>query len=176
MKTDIKINNTTLKAIKDDITNLDIESFVFYARTDLKLGSGYGNAISTRGGPKIKEELDKIGSIEKTEAVVSAAGMLKAKYIIHAAGPMFSEENTESKLHNTMINALKEAQKKGIKKVAFPLMGIGFYGIPPTQSLSIMTDAIKDFVKGNDAFEEIIICANDNREYLELEKKFKSLN
>ncbi len=143
MSESIIINQTTVRLIKDDLTALEVEAFVFYARSDLTLGSGYGNAISTRGGPKIKAELDKIGGAAETEAIVSGAGMLKAEYIVHAVGPSFQAENLESKFRTTVENALKCADKKGIKQLAFPIMGIGFYGVTPDVSLKIMFESIK---------------------------------
>jgi O-acetyl-ADP-ribose deacetylase (regulator of RNase III) len=120
-----KINQTEVELIKDDLTALDVESFVFYARTDLKLGTGYGNAISMRGGPTIQAELDKMDGAQAGDAVISGGGLLKAKYIIHAVGPMFQEENLEDKLKRTMENVLKAADEKGITQLAFPMMGVG---------------------------------------------------
>ncbi len=56
-----KINQTTLRILQGDITTLEVDAFVYYARPDLALGSGIGGAIATRGGPKIQEELKKLG-------------------------------------------------------------------------------------------------------------------
>jgi len=176
MSVNIKINQSTLRLIKDDLTALDVEAFVFYARPDLKLGSGYGNAISTRGGPSIKKELDGIGSANLTESVITAAGSLKAEFIIHAVGPAFQEEDIETKLRKTIENALKTISDKGIKKVGFPLMGIGFYGIAPDASINILLESIKSFVSQNNSIEEITICANDNREFRMLNSKFEKFN
>ena len=91
MSDEKKIKNSVIRLAKGDITDLDIECFVFYAQSDLKLGSGYGGAISMRGGPEVQQELDKLGPIELGEAVISAAGGMKAKQIIHANGPKFRE-------------------------------------------------------------------------------------
>jgi O-acetyl-ADP-ribose deacetylase len=176
MMKEIKINNTNVKAIRDDLTNLAVDAFVFYSNRDLKLGSGYGNAISTRGGPTIKSELDKIGKADITDAVITKAGKLPSKYIIHAVGPSFQEENTENKLKKTIENTLKLSSEKGIKTLAFPIMGIGFYGVQPDTSIRIMLESIKQYLKTNDTFEEIIICANDNREYRLLAGKFENFN
>ena len=162
-----------IRFIKDDLTAMDVEAFVFYARPDLTLGSGYGNAISTRGGPDIKKELEQIGSIKPTEAVATSAGELKAKKIIHAAGPVFREEELEKKLAKTIDNALICAEENSIKQIAFPLMGIGFYGITPDASIKIMIGRIKSHLANNSAIEEVIICANDNREFRFLEKNQK---
>jgi O-acetyl-ADP-ribose deacetylase len=172
----IKIKESTVNLIKGDLTQLDVEAIVFYAKPDLALGSGYGNAISTRGGPSIKEELTKIGGAKVEESVVTGAGALNARYIIHAVGPAFQEENTAKKLRNTIANALKTAESKGITQVAFPIMGAGFYGVPYDVSIGIMYECIKSHLSNNSQIKELIICANDNRELKLLASKASNLN
>lgn len=164
MSINFQINQTTLELIKGDLTALEIEAFVFYAREDLVLGAGFGNAISTRGGPTIKAELEKIGKVEPFDAVVSLAGNLSAKFIIHAAGPKFQEENFTAKLKTTMENIFKKANEKGISEIAFPLMGAGFYGIPFDTCIQFMLETINNHLQGNTGLKKVILCANDNRE------------
>ncbi len=163
-----------IRLVKQDITDFEVEAFVFYAEPNLDLGSGYGSAIARRGGPSIKSELDKIGSLSKTEAVVTAGGSLKAKYIVHAVGPSFQEEETESKLRTTIINALKRAEEKGIRQIALPLMGVGFYGISLATCSQIMMDTIVQYLSQGSNLREIFICANDSREYQAFQNAFKS--
>jgi O-acetyl-ADP-ribose deacetylase (regulator of RNase III) len=166
----LQINKGTLRLIKGDITDLEIESFVYYARHDLQLGAGYGNAISMRGGPSIQKELEQFGSLETTEAVVSQAGEMKAEYIIHAVGPRFQEEDLEDKLRRTVVNSLKKAEEKGIKAVALPPMGAGFYGVPLDVSARVTLGTIKEYLSGDSGLEDVAVCLLDNREY----KPFKS--
>ncbi len=175
MPDNIKINNCRLRLIKGDITDLDIESFVFYARDDLLLGSGFGTAISVRGGPTIQKELNEIGKIKVTEAVVSLAGEMKAKYIIHANGPKFQEENLSEKLEKTILNSLKKAEEKGIKAIAFPPMGAGFYGVPLPLSAEITLDTIKEYLSGETNLDDIVICLIDNRDYMQFEIQISSM-
>jgi len=175
MTDSIKVKNSNLRLLKGDITDLDIESFVYYATENLALGSGFGTAISVRGGPKIQKELDEIGKLKITEAVISSAGEMKAKYIIHANGPKFQEENLPEKLKQTIINSLKKAEEKGIKAIAFPPMGAGFYGVPLDQSAEITLTTIKEYLSGETKLEDAVVCLNDNREYIPFEKKFLSI-
>jgi len=165
MSDEKKIKNSVIRLTKGDITDLNIECFVFYAQSDLKLGSGYGGAISMRGGPEVQQELDKLGPIEIGEAVISAAGGMKAKHIIHVNGPKFQEENLESKLRTSTENALKLADAKGVKHVAFPPMGSGFYGVPLAVSARITMDAVKQHLEGDTGLEEVVFCLLDSREY-----------
>lgn len=170
-----KINQCTIRLIKGDITDMEVEAFVYYARQDLKLGAGYGNAIAVRGGPTIQKELDEIGGAEVGEAVITSAGKMKAQHIIHAVGPKFQEPDTNAKLRKTVLSVLKRTEEKGIKQIAFPPMGAGFYGIPLPLCAEIMVDTIKDYLKNNTSLNEVIICALDTREYDPFQAKLDTL-
>jgi len=165
------INGTIISITKDDLTMMDVEAIVFYANKDLSLGSGYGNAISTRGGPSIKKELDAMIKPGISDVVISSAGNLKAEYILHAVGPAFQEIDVEVKLRKAIDNAFLKAEDKGIKFIAFPIMGTGFYGVSPDVSIDIMFESVKNYLQKKSKIKEIIFCGNDNREYRLLEKK-----
>ena len=162
---EVNINNSTLKLIKDDLTALDVDAFVFYARGDLELGSGYGTAIGQRGGQSIKKELAEIVAIKMGDAVITGAGQMKAKHIIHACGPKFQEPDTENKLRTCMLSALEVASKYGLKRIAFPPMGAGFYGIPMDQCATVMLDVIKSFLQAGTSLQEVIVCVMDKRDF-----------
>lgn len=166
----INVNNAIIKVEKGDLTALDIEAIVFYAQPDLKLGAGFGNAISVRGGPSIQEELNKLGSLSVGEAVITRAGELKSEFIIHAVGPRFQEPETEEKLCKTIKSVLNIAENKGIKRIAFPPMGTGFYGIPIDISASVMIREISNHLSGKSNLSEVLICVMDKREYMAFEK------
>jgi O-acetyl-ADP-ribose deacetylase (regulator of RNase III) len=170
------LNKTVLRVVKGDITILDVEAFVFYARLDLALGSGFGTAIAQRGGPSIKKELDQIGRIRPTDAVVTSAGKLKARYIIHAAGPAFQEENLEEKLRATIRSVLRAAEEKNIKQVAFPAMGAGFYGISLPLCAEVMLWTISEYLANDTIIREVILCANDTRECVPLQLRLAMLD
>lgn len=171
-----KIGKSTVRLIRDDITDMDVDSFVFYAESDLKLGTGYGTAISLRGGQVIQKELDELAPREVGDAVVTSGGKLKAKHIIHAVGPKFQEPETEAKLHRTIKSALQVANQNGIKKVAIPPMGTGFYGIPRDICAKITMQAIKESLTNGSSIEEVIICVNDKWELPIFKTQFDTVN
>jgi O-acetyl-ADP-ribose deacetylase (regulator of RNase III) len=158
-----------------DLSALDVEAFVFYAAHDLQLGSGFGTAVTIRGGPKVQEELNELAPLKTTEAVVSGAGELQATYIVHAVGPRFQEEDTEGKLRLTVENSLRTAAAKGIKVLAFPPMGSGFYGIPLPVCADVMIATIVDHLSGDTAINKVIICVQDKREYEPFETRLATL-
>lgn len=170
------MGNSIVRLKKQDITDFEVEAFVFYARPDLALGAGFGGAIAKRGGPAIKAELDAIGRLEVTEAAVTGAGKMKARYIVHAVGPSFQEENLEAKLKATIVNALKRAEEKGIRRLAFPLMGAGFYGVPLPLCAAIMVGTFREHLARGSPLEEVIVCANDMHEYRAFRNALGSLS
>ena len=175
MQDDLRIGESTIRLVTGDITDIEIDSFVYYAQSNLKLGSGFGTAITLRGGPSIQEELNKMGELQTTEAVVTAAGNLKAKSIIHAVGPAFQEENIEDKLRTTITNSLEKAEARGITSIAFPPMGAGFYGVPLNISADITLKSITDYLSGDTKIKEVVICLLDNREYKPFQEKLAAL-
>lgn len=170
-----KIGKTTIRLQHGDLTALPVDAWVFYAREDLNVGSGYGTAITSRGGLAVKKALDEIGSIKMGEAVITTAGDMNAKHIIHACGPKFQEPDQERKLRDCMASSLKIAHENGVKTLAYPPMGTGFYGIPLDLCARVMLDAITTFVQGDISLEEIIICVIDYRDYVPFKAQFEKV-
>ena len=150
---------------KGDLIMMEIEAIVYYAQHDLVLGSGFGNSITVRGGGSIQEELKTYGTISTGEAVITSAGELKSKFIIHAVGPRFREIDIEEKLIITMQNVLKIAEENKIREIGFPPMGTGFYGIPLELSARVMHKVIGNHIAGNTNLEKVVISVIDQREY-----------
>lgn len=171
----VNINRSQLRLNQGDITELEVDAFVFYAEHNLALGSGYGTAISVRGGASIQKELNELGPVETTQAVVSGAGNLKAEFIVHAVGPRFQEEDMEGKLQTTILNSLKAAEEKGVKRIAFPAMGAGFYGVPLDMCARVMIETIKGYLEGETEIQEVVICVPDKREFLPFDSQMATL-
>ena len=160
-----KIGDKRLRLVKEDITDLEIEAFVFDITGDGKLGSGFGSAIQQRGGIIIQKELDEFGGVPTGEAVVTQAGKLKADYIIHTNGPKFREPEEESKLRAATKAALLKAEEKGIKKLAFPAIGTGLYQVPINLCVRVMVDTISQHLANGSGLDEVVIAVSDTREF-----------
>ena len=171
-----QINRSVVRLIKGDITDLEVDAFVFYAQSDLTLGSGFGGAIAMRGGASVQKELDELGPLETGEAVVSGAGKMRSEHIIHAVGPRFQEEDIEAKLRATMQSSLRCAEEKRIETLAFPAMGSGYYGIPPDLSAKVMLAVLKDHLQGDTSLKEVVICVLDTPQYNSFEAALAALN
>lgn len=157
-----------VRLIRGDITMLDVDAFVFYAQPDLVLGSGFGGAIAVRGGVSIQKELNELaahGPLPVGAAVVTGGGKLKARHIIHAVGPRFKEADTEGKLRRTVLACLEAASEHGVKTLAFPLMGSGYYGVPLAVSSRVMLEAFDSHSARGAGLQEIIVCVFDTPQF-----------
>ncbi|MBP1714731.1 MAG: Appr-1-p processing domain protein [Deltaproteobacteria bacterium] len=168
---DRKISLTTGFII--DAKNMD--GIVFYARPDLNLGSGYGSAIATQGGPKVQEELKKIGGANVTEVVVTGGGNLQTKHILHAVGPRFQEENLEEKLKATILNTLKKAEEHKLQKIVFPAMGAGFYGVPLEACARMSLELVREFLPKAASLKEVSFCLRDSREFRPFQERLQKM-
>jgi O-acetyl-ADP-ribose deacetylase len=169
------VNGCPLRLRKGDITDLEIDAFVYEARPDLSLGSGYGGAIAVRGGPTIQEELKKIGRLDVGQAVVTSAGNMKARHIIHAVGPRFQEEDEEGKLREATLSVLRLCDEKGIRRVALPAIGTGFYGMPVDRCAAVMVPAVGAYLRGKTELSEVVFCVRDTRDIPPFEARLKKL-
>jgi O-acetyl-ADP-ribose deacetylase (regulator of RNase III) len=169
------VNGKTIRLEKGDVTALPVDAIVFYAREDLELGSGFGSAIQSRGGTAVKGELARIGRIGMGEAVVTIAGTMQPRHIIHACGPKFQEADREVKLRRAVTSALEAAGSAGFSTVAFPALGAGFYGVPLDLCATVMLDVISRFLTGESSLSEVVICVVDNREFRAFLPKLEGL-
>ena len=166
-----RIGERLIRVVVDDITDIDVEAFVFDITSDAKLGSGFGGAIAQRGGPEVQRELDTIGSVPTGEAVTTAAGNLKAEYIVHVNGPKFHEPDTEGKLRRATEAALRQADVKGVARLAFPPVGTGLYQVPLELCAQVMIDTVEEHLKGDTGLEEVLFVALDTREFAPFQSK-----
>ncbi|MFQ6066066.1 MAG: O-acetyl-ADP-ribose deacetylase [bacterium] len=155
-----KVNNTKLSLIGGDITQQDTEAIVNAANTSLLGGGGVDGAIHRAGGPEILEQCKKIrarqGGCPTGEAVITTGGKLKAHYVIHTVGPVWSggNQNENLLLANAYRNSLTLAKDKGIKSISFPSISTGAYRFPVQDAARIALSTVRDFIKEHD-FEEV---------------------
>lgn len=169
------VNKTRVRLQRGDLTALPVDAFVFYAKENLELVAGFGTAIQSRGGDSVKKVLEKIGKIGMGEAIISPAGGLAAKHIIHACGPKFQELDTEQKLRACVVASLRCAAGSGLKSIALPPMGTGFYGVPLDLCSKVMLEVIGQFLRDDSSLETIIICVMDNREFMAFQGQLENL-
>lgn len=171
---EVNVSGKKLKLAKGDITDIEVDAIVNAANERLRLGGGVAGAILRKGGWIIQEECDRIGYCPVGEAVVTVAGRLKAKYVIHAVGPKYGEGDEENKLISATLNSLKRAEERGLKSIAFPAISTGVFGFPKDRCADIMLKTIINYLKGETKLNEVIVCLYDDETYKIFEGKLKN--
>lgn len=143
----------TLTIIEQDITTLEVDAIVNAANKALQIGGGVCGAIyQAAGSQEMQKACDAIGPIETGEAVLMPGFQLKAAYVIHTVGPIYSQysqEESERLLRKAYHSALKLAIQHDLKSVAFPLISSGIYGYPPQAAYNVARDEIKQFLNNH---------------------------
>lgn len=157
----MKINNSNIELVEGDITEIAVDAIVNPANAQLILGGGVAGAIKIKGGVDIQRECDKVGSISVGQAVITTAGNLEAKHVIHAVGPMMGEGNEDEKLHQATLNSLKLAKENDLQSIAFPAISTGIFGYPIDRCADVMLKTTVDFLKSKDLELNVIFCLFD---------------
>jgi O-acetyl-ADP-ribose deacetylase (regulator of RNase III) len=155
----------SLKLVEGNIILLDVDAIVNAANKNLILGGGVAGAIRNSGGPSIQEECDTIGPINVGEAAMTHAGNLKAKHVIHAAGPVQGEGQEESKLRSATLSSLKIANQNKLQDIAFPAISTGIFGFPMQKCSEIMLKTAMEFLETHEFPQEIIFCLYGQEAY-----------
>ena len=157
----------TIELVKSDITRLHVDAIVNAANEALQLGSGVAGAIRTQGGPTIQEECDLIGTCAVGQAVVTKAGKLPAKWVIHAVGPVWKGGNygEEMLLASAVLQALRRGEDMGAASVALPALSTGVFGFPLERAAEISVAAARSFAPGAEYVRRIVFCLYDDEAY-----------
>jgi O-acetyl-ADP-ribose deacetylase (regulator of RNase III) len=166
---------TKILFMKGDITDLEVDAIVNAANNELILGGGVAGAIRTKGGPRIQEECDRIGSIRLGEAAVTPAGNLKAYYVIHAASMERGGKTTPESLRSAIRNSLLRAEEKGFKTIAFPAIATGIAGFPMEDCANIMISEVLEHLKSRSSLEKIHFVLFDDAALKTFEETYKEL-
>lgn len=149
--------------VRQDITKMKIDAIVNAANTYLQMGGGVCGAIfKAAGAAKLQAACDKLAPIKTGEAVITPGFDLPAKFVIHAAGPVYRNQNveqSESLLRSAYTESLRLAIENNCESIAFPLISSGIYGYPKYEALKVATSAIQDFLVDHDI--DIILVVFD---------------
>ena len=157
----ITMNNTTLELVEGDITDLDVEAIVNAANKNLVLGGGVAGTIKRRGGPSVQEECRRIGSTGVGTAVITGAGKMKFRHVIHAVGPKMGEGDEDRKLSAAVRSSLALADRHGLKSVAIPAISTGNYGFPVERCARILLTEVHRYLQGGTKLQRVIVCLFD---------------
>ena len=154
--------------LKGDITRIPADAIVNAANTSLMGGGGVDGAIHRAGGPAILDDCRAIvarqGGCKTGDAVITSAGRLPAKYVIHTVGPVWrgGNNNEPALLRSCYEKSLALAAAHDVKKILFPNISTGIYGFPKDKAAVIAVDAVRQFLKGHPDMEIVFVCFDED--------------
>lgn len=157
-----------MKVVKGDITKLKCDAVVNAANSGLLGGGGVDGAIHRVGGPSILEECKiirgKQGGCPTGQAVITTAGRLPAKKVIHTVGPVWhgGGKDEAELLANCYKNSMKLAADNSLKVVAFPNISTGVYGYPKEEAAEIAVRTVKELLEAYETMEVVFVCFDDD--------------
>lgn len=157
----ITMNNTVLELLEGDITDQQVEAIVNAANEKLALGGGVAAAIRKSGGPSIQEECNRIGGTPVGTAVVTGAGKLPFKHIIHAVGPRWGDGDEDRKLSSAVRSAMALADRHGLKSIALPAISSGNFGFPMERAARVTLTEIHRYLQGGTKLQRVAVVLYD---------------
>lgn len=169
------VNNSValnkIEVISGDITKIEVDAVVNAANSSLMGGGGVDGAIHRAGGPSIlqacKAIVEKSGPCPTGEAVITTAGNLPARYVIHTVGPVWHGGNAleAEKLANCYRNSLLLAAQNGCRTIAFPNISTGVYRYPKEEAAKIALQTIFDTLNKLPEIEKVLLVCFDEENY-----------
>jgi O-acetyl-ADP-ribose deacetylase (regulator of RNase III) len=157
-----------IEVCKGDITKIKVDAIVNAANTSLLGGGGVDGAIHRNGGEAILEDCKKIrnrqGGCKVGEAVITTAGRLPARFVIHTVGPVWNDgkSNEEDLLSFAYLNSLKLAVDNGVKTISFPNISTGIYKFPKEKAARIAVQTVTAFLSTYAQIElAIFVCFDE---------------
>lgn len=150
-----------MKVVEGDITQLDVDAIVNAANPQLRRGGGVCGAIHRAAGPELEEECRRLGGCATGDAKLTSGYRLKARYVIHAVGPVWhgGSQGEDELLASAYRRSLEVARDYGdIESIAFPAISTGVYGFPPERAASIAVRTVARFLEENDRPRTVIFC------------------
>jgi len=160
-----------IRLLPGDITKITVDAIVNAANSTLLGGGGVDGAIHRAGGRIILDECMKIaerqGGCRTGEAVITTAGKLPARNVIHTVGPVWhgGMSNEDQLLANAYTSSLRLAAENGAKTVAFPNISTGVYGFPKERAAKIAIATVRKFLDTYKSLSEVVFVCFDRENY-----------
>ena len=151
-----------IEVVRADITTLDVDAIVNAANSALAGGGGVDGAIHRAAGPALMAATRVFGRCATGDAVITPGFRLKARYVIHAVGPIWhgGKQREDEQLARAYERSFERALHAGdIASIAFPAISTGVYGFPKPRAARIALDVMR---AREDDFERIVACLFDD--------------
>lgn len=142
----LTLEGSRIELVEGDITKQDTEAIVNAANSALRGGGGVDGAIHRAGGPAILAACRQLGGCDTGDAKSTTGGKLKAKYVIHAVGPVYRDgaHREAELLASAYRRSLEVAAQHGVRSVAFPSISTGAYGFPIREAARVALQTVVD--------------------------------
>jgi O-acetyl-ADP-ribose deacetylase (regulator of RNase III) len=152
---EVPVGSARLVLSQGDITREETEAIVNAANTSLLGGGGVDGAIHRAAGPHLLAECRAIGGCPTGEARITSGGRLKARYVIHAVGPVYRDgrRGEATLLAGAYRRSLEIASAHGIRSVSFPAISTGAYGYPMAEAARIALGTAREYLRGHPEVE-----------------------
>lgn len=152
-----------LRIIRDDIVNIKTDAIVNTSSPSPQIGSGVDWRINTVAGPKLIEYRESFGQLEYGDVVMTPAGKLGAKAVLHAVTPVWrgGEHGERKLLAGCYSKALELAINANLKSVAFPLLSAGNQGFPNDIALEIANEVFETFLARNEIDIYLVLFSDE---------------
>jgi O-acetyl-ADP-ribose deacetylase (regulator of RNase III) len=147
----LTVGQSAIELVRGDITQQDTDAIVNAANSSLLGGGGVDGAIHRAGGSAILAQCEKLGGCATGDAKITTGGKLKAKYVVHAVGPVYRDgKHGEAELlASAYRRSLEVAADKGVTTIAFPSISTGAYRFPIAQAARVATEAVARFLQSS---------------------------
>ncbi|OKL40522.1 O-acetyl-ADP-ribose deacetylase [Pontibacter flavimaris] len=161
-----------LEVQQGDITKVEVDAVVNAANSSLLGGGGVDGTIHRAGGPAILEECRQIrakqGGCPTGEAVITTAGKLPARFVIHTVGPVWNggSKGEPDLLANCYRNSLRLAGENGVESIAFPNISTGVYGYPKDKAAKVAVETVKSYLQEHNlSIKRVVFVCFDEENY-----------
>ena len=158
---------TLIRAVKADITTLEVNAVVNAANTTLLGGGGVDGAIHYAAGPELLEECRRLGGCPTGEARITRGHRLAAPWIIHTVGPVWKGggRGEAALLASCYESCLRLAAQKALKSIAFPAISTGAYAYPLKLATAIAINAVRRVTDESDYLDEVLFCCYSGEDF-----------
>jgi O-acetyl-ADP-ribose deacetylase (regulator of RNase III) len=159
-----QVNRSTIELVQGNIVDQDVDAIVNAANTSLLGGGGVDGAIHRAAGPELLAECRTLGGCPTGEARITKGYRLKARYVIHAVGPVYHGRPRDAELlASAYRSSLQLASQHAIRTIAFPAISTGAYGYPVDEAAPIALRTVKEYLEQHPEIDLVRFVLWDER-------------